>query len=292
MNLKEVCASLVWNSVPLTKQEISFVRSQEKLGEESGWKKFLNFKANFNLDEAWHNKHCTEHKWLIEKGVQLLAPWEQDYPLNFKSLKYPPFVSVMGNIKSLNAPSMSVVGSRNPTSLTMRWLRTEFNDFLLSQKRTIVSGGARGVDIEVHKQCVVTNTPTVCFLPSGLAKMYPSDLLNWVPEILATGGAIVTQFSPFTQIYKSHFHKRNELIAALSHSTFVVEARQRSGSLLTASKALSLGREIATLPCSPNIATGKGNLSLLREGAQMIVDAQDLETFWERNLINFLPDTF
>ena len=281
-------AGLYWHGIYLGKEEILDLKGVED-----------------PLQQKWHLKIKDSHKrekianmscghwqrsqkqveWLLNKGVHLLSPWHVDYPEAFKSLRSPPFLSVFGDPRILSYPAMSVVGSRSPNYLSLEWMRRELYAFIKESEVVIVSGGARGVDQEAHRLCIANKKPTICFLPSGLAKVYPADLLHWFSSILDTGGAIVSQFAPFTQLYKSHFHRRNELIAALSRASLIVEARLRSGSLLTARKAMDLGREVGTLPCSPHLMNGRGNLQLLMEGAQMITNSEDLNTFWYRNLV-------
>lgn len=162
-------------------------------------------------------------------------------------------------------------------------MRRDFHKFINSEDVVTLSGGARGIDQEVHRTSIACQKPTICFLPSGLAKVYPPTLLNWLEPIVEAGGAIVSQFSPYTKIYKSHFHKRNQLIANLSRATFVVEAKLRSGSMMTANYALEQNKEVATLPWFPMCSSGRGNIKLIQDGAQIITNNDDLKVFWERN---------
>ncbi len=295
MNNKMILASLNWGHVQFSMSDISNINSLLQVDPVTDISKILctpKLTENFWNNKTWLKKQEFEHRWLEKRRIQILAPWEQNYPVELKNIKYPPFLSVIGSVHRLNQDSLAVVGSRVPSQVSISWMRSEFSDFLSNTNAIVVSGGARGVDQEAHRLCIAQKNPTICFLPSGLAKVYPAEILKWFDSIVQCGGAIVSQFSPFTQIYKSHFHKRNELIAAISSSTFVVEARLRSGSLLTSTKAMELGREIATLPCSPGAPSGKGNLKLLGEGAQMIGDSQDLQTFYNRNLRRPLSSHF
>ncbi|MCB9026598.1 MAG: DNA-protecting protein DprA [Bdellovibrionaceae bacterium] len=286
MERKLFYAILYWQGIHISVEEIEDISSKDFLSLEKWTETLRNSDTKIkvrSLAATLIDKYKKEYDWLIEKGIHVLGPWDHNYPKEFKSLKSQPLLSVMGNIDVLQSPSLAVVGSRQPSQVSIDWMRRELNDFIKSVSVILVSGGARGVDQEVHRLCIANLKPTICFLPSGLARVYPNNLISWFEPILNSGGIIVSQFSPFTQIFKNHFHRRNELIACLSCASFIVEAKLRSGSLLTAQKALHLGREIATLPCSPNIESGRGNLQLLLEGAQMITDSLDLQVFWHRN---------
>lgn len=286
MDKKIFYAILYWQGIPITKGDIEGMKPKQFKRLEDWANCISNLdsrKKVKSLTTAQIDKYIREYDWLNSKGIIIISPWDEQYPKEFLNLKFPPILTVMGNSKLLQHPSLAVVGSRQPSQVTIDWMRRELNEFIKKEPIILVSGGARGIDQEVHRLCVANLKPTICFLPSGLARVYPNNLISWFEPILNSGGLIVSQFSPFTQIFKSHFHRRNELIACLSCASFIVEAKLRSGSLLTAKKALELGREIATLPCSPNIVSGRGNLQLLIEGAQMITDSLDLQVFWHRN---------
>lgn len=281
MDIKKTCASLVWRGCKYSYKELLELSSLYASKDISSYEWMGLAKGFVDIDFQSAER---EHAWLDQRNFLLLAPWEKDYPLCFRSLKYPPFLTLMGSSDVLAKDSIAIVGSRQPSSDCISWLRSELRTFLSESRCVVISGGARGVDQEAHRACIVQKSPTICFLPSGLGRMYPPDLIHWRDKIVGDGGAFVTQFSPFTPIYKSHFHRRNELMALLASCTFVAQAKERSGSMVTAVKAMELGKEVATLPCFPTGTTGKGNLKILQAGGQMIVDYCDLLVFWERNL--------
>jgi DNA processing protein len=134
-----------------------------------------------------------------------------------------------------------------------------------------------------HRLALQAKAPTVVTLPSGLATLYPESLKEWILPICESGGAFVSEYHPRTVMRKWHFQERNRLIAGLSLWTFIVEGKLRSGTWLTAKKALNAGREIAALGASPWMTGFSGNLALLADGATMIRDAQDLVMFLSRD---------
>jgi DNA processing protein len=289
MNFKELCASLAWESKNIFNSNSldQYLKNQnnKQLSLESIYKSLIN-EFGLSNSKEWIKKKQIEHNWIKNNDVEIIAPWECEYPKNFLSLTSPPFLTLIGNRGALSKSTIAIVGSRNPSVDSIKWLRNELPLFLENGDKTTLSGGARGVDQEVHRISFSSDCPTICFLPSGLAKFYPPELVSWIPWITKSGGAIVSQFSPFTQIYKSHFFRRNELITLMSLGVFIVEARVRSGSMLTANLALSHGREIAVLPHSPLSVGGKGNLNLIKDGANMILNAKDLEEFWSQILLD------
>ena len=139
-----------------------------------------------------------------------------------------------------------------------------------------ISGGARGIDQKAHNISLRIKRPTVAFLPSGLRSVYPRSLSDWSYEIIETGGAIVSEFLPYTTMRKQHFHQRNRLIASISDTLLIVEARLKSGSLLTANLASNIDQLIAVLPSFPDDIQTEGNIKLLLEGVQPIVSSEDL----------------
>lgn len=218
------------------------------------------------------------HQWCIDNSIHIVYPCHRFYPNEFRRLAQPPlFLSVLGNIERLVQPSLSVVGSREPSSAALDWMELHLGQFLdLCPEVITVSGGARGVDQRTHSLSVRKNRPTIAFLPSGMQFPYPRDLVNWQEKILMTGGCFVSEFSPFLEVRKHHFEKRNRLIASLSRLLFVVEARRRSGTTLTARLARDLGTSVCVLPHFPSYAESAGSVDLLFDGAFPIRDANDL----------------
>ncbi|MCB0356033.1 MAG: DNA-protecting protein DprA [Bdellovibrionales bacterium] len=287
-NIKDL-TFLKWLKIQLTFEEIKFILNISPEKNLNEYAKYISHEKSRqkleNLSSCEHLQFAKEYEWLQKRSIQLLVPTHKFYPNSFRALRHPPVLSVLGHLEALSRDSLAVVGSRNTSSSSIDWMRSELSQFIVENKVVISSGGARGVDQEAHRITIANNKPTICFLPSGLAKVYPPSLIHWLESIIDNGGVIVSQFSPFTPIYKSHFHYRNELIAALSCATLVVEANMRSGSMMTARYAIDMGKEVSTLPCSPVNCSGKGNLKLLQDGAQLIVSNEDLQVLWARNTL-------
>lgn len=284
MHLNSYLACLYWNGFNLKELEIIILaesKNEEKI-------QFINEFLKIDSGEILKAEAEKLQNWLSKKHAVLLTPYDNNYPKSLLLHSRPPFLCIWGQVDLLNQNVLSIVGSRSPSIDCRSWLRSELIDFLQQTKVPVVSGGARGVDMEVHKTCLAVGNPTLCFLPSGMSSIYPPELYHWIEPILESGGAVISPFHPFCRIFKSHFHLRNEFMVLVSKATFVVEAKLRSGSMLTANKSIKWGREVATLPVCATKSYGHGNLKLLQEGAQMIVSAEDLKTFWARNSVSCL----
>lgn len=238
-----------------------------------------------DLEADWWKNCQREADWCEQHGIRLSLLGDVDYPAEFVHLKNPPrAILYRGQPVWRYRPSLSVVGSRQPSSMSLAWMDLHLTEVLQSHPTVVVSGGARGIDQKAHAVSLRASCPTICLIPSGFRHIYPPSLESWFETIEAGGGAIMSPFSPSMKMYKAHFHYRNRLIAVLSSLVFVVEARRRSGSLLTARLALELGREVAILPQHPMIEGGLGTLDLLCEGAFPVRDAEDLALLIEQFL--------
>lgn len=218
-------------------------------------------------------------------GATILYPFHPAYPVEFYELEKPPlFLSCLGDAGVLRAPCrIAIVGSRELSTRTERWMDHHLPLFLgRCPSAVIVSGGARGADQVAHFAAVRARKPTIVFLPSGLGRIFPPDLRDWITSICETGGVIVSAEAPDESIRRRRFEARNRLIVAMTQATFVAEASRRSGSSMTARLAIELGREVATLPAFPGEVAAQGNLDLLVNGATLIRDADDLVTIANR----------
>ncbi|RME16137.1 MAG: DNA-processing protein DprA [Bdellovibrio sp.] len=282
MSWTKLLSTLYWRGIPLSYE---FLRDASKSVQNSD--SFLKdrFPIRFHSKlKHWRQKGQKEILWCQENQVLICHPLHPLYPKAFLNFPTPPTLTILSQKNSLPVPlsSLSVVGSRNPSENSKKWMEVHFKNFLSKKRRLIVSGGARGIDQMAHALCLRTENPTLVFLPSGLNHIYPSHLSSWIQPILKGGGAFISCFSPFSSMKKFYFHIRNHLIACFTPLTFVVEAKRKSGSLLTANYAIEEGKEVATLPCSPMDPSGQGNLDLLFEGAHLIRDDSDLFQLMEK----------
>lgn len=200
---------------------------------------------------------------------------EARYPTRLKELKDPPNVlSVLGHLDFESRPVLAVVGSRHSSLQAEIWMRKNLRE--LAKSCLIVSGGARGIDELAHAIAIEERQPTLVVLPSGLNRPYPRDWAEKSKDVLMYGGALISEYSPDTEIRAWHFEKRNRLIAALADVILVVEARRRSGTAITVRHALDLGRPIAALPWFPGDTRGEYCNEILASGGLVVRNASDL----------------
>lgn len=270
----------------LTKNEGLQVLAQDPADRAGVLACVTSYRPRAYLDHA--------HDW-AERGAEILkrshalgVRWsyfgQADYPRGWYGLEDPPLVfSYRGEPVWRERPLLAVVGSRTPLTDSVVWMQRELARFLRLSGVGVVSGGARGVDQIAHQLALAARVPTVCVFPSGLIRPYPSGRESLWESICLADGALLSTYALDEDMRKFHFLQRNRWIAALADATLVVEANRRSGSHLTARLAREVDREVATLPVSVNATQGLGNLQLLSEGATLVVSAEDLLVFFERN---------
>lgn len=222
-------------------------------------------------------RHCEETWRMSEQGVQMLSYGEDSYPRSCYLMEDPPLTLTYWGVPSWQSGrSLAVVGSREPCFESTQWMEKEFSDFCERAKPVVVSGGARGVDQKAHAIALRHHLRTVVVLPSGLNNLYPESLREWIEPVIANGGCFLSEYSFEQRMHKHLFHHRNRLIAALGCASLLIEARRRSGTLITAHQALQLGRPVWVVPGHPLDVHFGGSLDLLSEGAFLIRDAEDL----------------
>jgi DNA processing protein len=214
---------------------------------------------------------------LISDKINYTFPGDMNYPLEFfKMLEPPLFLEYLGAPVWKNHSTVSVVGSRKIHALSVDWMKTELGWLVKNTNLSVVSGGAIGVDILSHAISIFENKPTIAVLPSGLSNLYPSEFRRLAPALLRSGGAIVSEFERNNTAHKSHFFYRNRLIAALGGATLVVQAQERSGTLLTVHHALQNGKPVLVVPSHPSLSCFRGNQILLQDGASAVYNGADV----------------
>jgi len=208
-------------------------------------------------------------------GARIISLLNDDYPELLKNIANPPVVLyVKGTLQKDDVQAVAVVGSRLATNYGLQ--QAEKLSCSLAQKGlTIVSGLASGIDSAAHKATIRAGGRTIAVLGCGLDVIYPPKNSALYFDIAASG-AVISEFQLGTSPERGNFPRRNRLISGLSLGTIVVEAAARSGSLITASYALEQGREVFAVPGSVNAPTSKGTNKLLKQGARLVEDADDI----------------
>ena len=213
---------------------------------------------------------------LIEENNVTLIPLDSElYPVSLKSIYDPPLVLfVKGEILPQDYFSIAIVGTRL-ASFYGRAMSEKLSRQLAEKGFTIVSGGARGIDTFSHQAALRAKGRTLAVLGCGLDIAYPSENKKLFEEI-AKKGAIVSEFSLSTRPDKGNFPMRNRIISGLSLGVVVIEAPHKSGALITVTHANEQGREVFSVPGHADSFVSKGSNQLLREGAKLVENADDI----------------
>lgn len=222
--------------------------------------------------------------WLERSGAQVLSAISDRYPSLLANIsRGPPVLYVLGDLDVLSSPQLAMVGSRNPTA-SGRSTARDFASFFARAGLTITSGLALGIDAASHEGALLGNGRTIAVCGCGLDTIFPRQNKALAARIRECGGALVSEFPPRTHPYPAHFPRRNRIISGLSCGTLVVEAAQRSGSLITAHHALEQGREVFAIPGSIHNPLSRGCHVLIRDGAKLVETVADVLS----ELTNFL----
>jgi DNA processing protein len=210
----------------------------------------------------------------LDKIKARMVVWgDAEYPALLAEIPDPPpVIAVLGNVGLLNKSALGVVGARN-ASLNGRRLAESFSAQIGRTGYVIVSGLARGIDSAAHGATL--DTGTVAVVAGGIDVVYPPENQKLYDQI-AQHGAIVAE-SPFgTEPLARHFPRRNRIISGLSLGVLVVEAAEKSGSLITARMALEQNRDVFAVPGSPLDPRAGGTNQLIKDGAIMTLGAEDV----------------
>jgi len=206
-------------------------------------------------------------------GARLITFADPAYPAALRDLAdAPPVLWMMGEARVLERSVIALVGARNASSLGLRMARGLAAD-LSERGHGIVSGLARGVDSAAHKASLETGT--IAVMAGGVDVIYPTENTALAGEILRTGLRI-SEHPPGMAPQARHFPARNRLISGLARAVVVVEAAAKSGSLITARAALDQGREVLAVPGHPIDARASGCNMLIRDGATLVRNADDV----------------
>jgi len=206
-------------------------------------------------------------------GARLVARSEPDYPHALAAIDdAPPLLTVKGRDELATQRAIAVVGARNASANGRRFAR-EIAAELGAKGLLVVSGLARGIDAAAHEGALASGTLAV--LAGGIDAIYPEENRR-LHEAIAERGLLVAEMPVGTVPQARHFPRRNRIISGIALGVLVVEAAERSGSLITARFALEQGREVFAVPGSPLDPRCKGTNRLLRDGATLVESADDV----------------
>jgi len=213
--------------------------------------------------------HCHEHE------IDLVYPSDTRYPHLLREIASPPMVLyAKGSFSKSDGMAIAMVGTRHATHYG-RVMAERLARGLCSFGATIVSGLARGIDAVCHEAALDCGGRTIAVLGSSLSDVYPPEHKKLAARI-AEQGLLLSETHPFAQPKAGVFPQRNRIISGISLGVVVVEAADRSGSLITATHAGEQGRDVFAVPGPVTSRTSRGCNRLIRDGAMLIQDAEDV----------------
>jgi DNA processing protein len=212
---------------------------------------------------------------LIDKNeIKIITYQDELYPAKLMNIyDRPPFLYVRGNLNK-NDINIAVVGSRLASTYG-KYTTEKISRELALKGLTIVSGMARGIDSVAHRGALTAHGRTIAVLGSGLDVIYPPENKKLFTDIIQNG-AVISEFPPGTPPLSANFPTRNRIISGMSYGVVIVEAGEKSGSLITARLALEQGREVFAVPGSIDAAGSRGTNKLIKQGAKLIENTDDI----------------
>ncbi|MBM7571809.1 DNA-processing protein DprA [Aquibacillus albus] len=227
-----------------------------------------------------HNRRMMDIVLQDIEQYHVLTIFDSNYPPLLKEIKDPPIVLyLLGNPQLVcQMPSLSVVGTRNPTVEAKRKLDKVILPLILKDW-VIISGMARGIDGMAHQLALDNDGKTIAVLGSGFEHIYPREHKRLF-EKLAQNQLVISEYPPDLRANHYHFPERNRIISGLGFGTVVIEAKEKSGSLITVDQALDQGREVYAVPGSPLVSQTGGCHKMIQEGAKLVQSTYDILEDW------------
>lgn len=212
-------------------------------------------------------------------NIKIIKIESRLYPEKLRTIKNPPLkLFVLGDETILNSECLSIVGSRNCTEYGAEIAR-KFAIELSKEGITIVSGMACGIDSQAHLGAIDGGGKTIAVLGSGFDHIFPDREV--FDRILENGGAVITEYEPEIDVFSQGFRDRNRIVAGLSIGTFVIEAKEKSGTSITAGYAKQFDRKIFCIPHRIEDASGVGTNRLLKNGAILVTENSDILPYFK-----------
>ncbi len=210
-----------------------------------------------------------------QAGARIITLEDSEYPRRLKEIyDPPPILYVRGEIKDSDGLAVAIVGSRRTTPYG-RWITEKIAQELAGYRVTIVSGLARGIDSLAHWAALSAGERTLAVLGCGVDIVYPRENRALFQKITEQG-AVISEFPMGCAPEAGHFPKRNRVISGLSMGVVVIEAGEKSGSLITAGYALEQGREVFAVPGNVGSAGSRGTNQLIKQGAKVVLSSEDI----------------
>ncbi|WP_053228360.1 DNA-processing protein DprA [Spirochaeta cellobiosiphila] len=223
---------------------------------------------------------------ISDQEIGILNYWKKEYPPLLREIVNPPFnIFYKGTMSENTVNSLAIVGTRKPSELAKRRVY-EWSEYLSRNGINIVSGLALGIDSAAHYGSVNTKAPTTAVLANGVDYVYPKVNKILVQKILENKGCLISEYVPSTEPRPFRFPARNRIISGISRGTLLCEAPIKSGALITVDYALEQNRDVFVDKRSSLNINGEGCLRLISQGAQSILEPEEILMNWNLEIHN------
>ena len=261
-----------------TPEKIFLESKQGLLKIEGIGEKIVNEILDKNIRKSVKN-HIT---YMEKNNIQFITIQDEEYPQILKEIyDYPISLYVKGNAEILNSKSIAIVGCRDATTYGKNSAKY-FGYNLANEGICVVSGLAKGIDSYAHIGALGaigssdSKGKTIAVLGNGLDMIYPQENIELANMIIEKGGAIISEYPLGTKPDKMNFPARNRIVSGMSRGVLVVEAKEKSGTLITVDFALEQGRDVFVVPGNINSVYSVGTNRLIKEGARLVNCYEDL----------------
>ncbi|HHU70941.1 MAG TPA: DNA-protecting protein DprA [Clostridiales bacterium] len=246
-----------------------------KLAMKEGIVRFSKKDADNIRDYKNPERIHMEYNVLLEKGIKFITKLDEEYPKKLRPLYNGPFsLYIKGKLPHIERKILAIVGTRNASAYGME-LTKYFSQSLAASGVGIISGLARGIDTCAHKGALEVSGLTYGVLGCGIDICYPRENIDIYME-MQNHGAVISEYPPGEKPYASNFPMRNRIISGLSDGILVIEAKEKSGSLITVDMGLEQGKDIYAIPGRITDALSIGCNNLIKMGAKLVGSPDDI----------------
>lgn len=215
--------------------------------------------------------------YMKRNNIDIISIEDEEYPNLLKQIYDPPIsLYIKGNKDILNDSSIAIVGCREASDYGKK-VAKYFAYNLANQNINIISGLAKGVDSYAHMGVLSTCGRTIAVVGNGLDTVYPAENKYLFKKILENRGAIISEYPPGIKAEKMNFPARNRIISGMSKGVIVIEAKEKSGTLITVDFALEQGRDVYVVPGNINSINSVGTNELIKQGAKMVTTYKEIK---------------
>lgn len=251
----------------------------------------ISYQSSLRLTQKNSTNQSTTNSYLYEyfpdylhdqirqypsNGIEVITFFDDIYPQMLKEIFQPPWCLFVKGNKTLlkNDRKLAIVGSREASSYGKNVIQ-QIIPPLIEKNFVIVSGLAKGIDTLAHQTTIDNNGKTIAVIAGGLYHLYPKENVQ-LATIIATNHLIISEYPPVTKPAKWQFPARNRIISGLCQGTLIIEARRKSGSLITANFAVQEGREVFAVPGNIFSPLSVGTNELIQHGAKLVMTGEDI----------------